>query len=118
MDAAIGARIGIVAGLLMAATLSVTLGVAGLINRFALRSMSGFDSEMVAKLHAQIDLMTAQAAQTTPIPPWLIAIFLSPEFRAAIGLTSLAMLGVLLLAVSTLGGAFAGLLRARPRIAG
>jgi hypothetical protein len=116
LDARTGARIGLVVGLLMGLALSLTLAVSGVVARFALHRMAGFDADTTGKLRAQIDLMSAQAAaQSNPIPPWLTAIFLSPEFRAAMGLVSIAMLCALVLLLSTLGGAFAGSMRARPR---
>jgi len=120
MDAATGARIGIVVGLLMASVLSLTIALSGIVGRFALHEMSAYDSDMATKWPDQVNRLIAQAAQanpSNPIPPSLVPLMLSPEFRAAMGLFGFGVLCVMLLAVSTLGGAFAGLMRTRARIA-
>ena len=55
------------------------------------------------------------AAQSTPVPAEMVAFLRTPEFRAGVMLAWFAMGSAFLLLLSTLGGAFAGLLRMRRR---
>jgi hypothetical protein len=111
MDARIGARIGVVVGLCLTVAISIPLSIAGLVARFALHAMGGFDTEMAAQFHHVLEQSTQQSG--TPLPPGALALIQSPEFRAASVLFSCAFSVAVLLVISTLGGAFAGLLRQR-----
>src|SRR5271168_4857556 len=68
MDAGIGARIGVVVGLALVSCLAVAMAGAGLVARYGLHSMAGFDAELTQTLHAQVE----KAAATTPEPPELV----------------------------------------------
>jgi hypothetical protein len=109
MDAGIGARIGIVVGLFLSAGLAVSLAVAGLIARFGLHAMAGFDADRAA------DLQKVIQQSASPIPPEALQWMVSPEFRAGYLLAGCAVAALLVLGLSTLGGAFAGMLRMRRR---
>ncbi len=109
MDAGVGARIGLVAGLALITCLGVSMAVAGLVARFGLHSMAAFDAQLTEQLHAQIE----KAAAANPAPPEVIRFMYAPEFRAGIILAGFAMVAGGLLLLSTLGGAVGGMLRTR-----
>jgi hypothetical protein len=116
IDAGIGARIGVVVGLCLALGLAASMAGWGLVERYALHGMGSFDAQMAAQMvQAEQQLQQRATAQQTPIPPELAGLIKSPEFRAAAMLAGYAMLAVLLMVVSALGGAFGGLLRTRRR---
>jgi len=79
----------------------------GLVARFALHSMGSFDAAMAAQLQEAI------RRSTTPIPAEMLGFVASPEFRAGMMLGVFGFVSACLLLLSTLGGAFAGLLRTR-----
>jgi hypothetical protein len=107
MDVGVGARIGVVVGLCLALGLGVAMAGAGLVARFGLHAMGGFDAEMAAR--------TAEAVKnsTTPVPAEIVRFLGTPEFRGGVMLAGFAMVSAFLLVLSTLGGAFAGMLRMR-----
>jgi hypothetical protein len=107
VDVGVGARIGVVVGVFLALGLGMAMAGWGLVARFALHSMGSFDAQMA------VQMQTAIQKSATPFPPNLLGFIRSPEFRAGVMLAGFAMLSVFLLALSTLGGAFAGLLRTR-----
>lgn len=107
MDASVGARIGVVVGLCLAVGLAVPMAVAGVVARFALHSMGGFDVQL-AVIFEQVIQRSA-----TPFPPEALQLVHSQEFRAGYILFCFAVVAVFLLVLSTAGGAFAGLLRTR-----
>ena len=115
MDVKVGARIGVVVGMFLALELGVAMAGAGLVARFVLHSMGDFDTQMAAQIQVVIKTLQQQAAeQQKPVPPELLRFIASPESRA--GMTCLATFAFVsagLLVLSTLGGAFAGLLRMR-----
>jgi hypothetical protein len=112
MDAGVGARIGVVVGLALVTGFAVAMAVGGLVARYGLHSMAGFDAELTQLLHAQMDKTTA----TTPVPPELQRFWYSPEARAGMMLAGFAMLSGLLLVLSTIGGAVGGLLQMRRKV--
>ena len=109
MDAAVGARIGAVVGLALITCMGVSMAAAGLVARYGLHSMAAFDAEFTQQLHAQIE----HAAAANPQSPEVMRYLNSPEFRAGIMLTGFAILGGILLVLSTVGGAVSGFLRTR-----
>ncbi|SNS27116.1 hypothetical protein SAMN05421770_101280 [Granulicella rosea] len=115
MDAATGARIGVVVGLIVAAALGVAIAIAGVVSRYALHGMGEFDATLRTLLQTLIHQTQAQS-QGQPMPDEIVRYMFSPEFRAAWMLTVMTTLGVGVLVMSTLGGAFAGFLRTRPRV--
>jgi hypothetical protein len=114
MDVKVGARIGVVVGVCLALELGVAMAGAGLVRRFVLHSMGDFDAQMGAQLELVVKTVQQQAAQqATPMPPDLVRLITSPESRAWLMLAEFAFVSAGLLVLSTLGGAFAGLLRMR-----
>jgi hypothetical protein len=112
MDAGVGARIGVVVGLALVSCLAVAMAGAGLVARFGLHSMAGFDAELTQTLHAQIE----KAAATAPQPPDMVRFLYSPEVRAGIMLAGFAMVSGVLLVLSTVGGALGGFMRMRRKV--
>src|SRR6185437_1312960 len=116
IDAGIGARIGLVVGLCLALGLAASMGGWGLVERYALHGMGSFDAQMAAQMaQAEQQIQSRAKAQQTPIPPELMGLIRSPEFRAAAMLAGYAMLAAVLMVVSAIGGAVGGLLRMRRR---
>ena len=112
MDAGVGARIGVVVGLALVTGFAVAMAVGGLVARYGLHSMAGFDAELTQMLHAQIE----KAEATTPEPPDVVRFLYSPEVRAGMMLAGFAMVSGVLLVLSTIGGAVGGLLRMRRKV--
>jgi hypothetical protein len=112
MDAGVGARIGVVVGLALVACFGVALAVGGLVARYGLHSMAGFDAQMTQMMHEQLD----KAAAAAPQSPEILRFMDSPEFRAGIMLAGLGMVSGFLLLLSTVGGALGGLMRMRRNV--
>jgi hypothetical protein len=112
MDAGVGARIGVVVGLALVTCLAVAMAGAGLVARYGLHSMAGFDAELTQTLHAQVE----KAAATAPQPPEMVRFLYSPEVRAGIMLAGFAMVAGVLLVLSTVGGALGGFMRMRRKV--
>lgn len=112
MDAGVGARIGVVVGLALMACFAVAMSATGLVARYALHSMAGFDAQLTMMLHAQVQ----KAAATAPEPPEVVQFLYSPEVRAGMMLAGFAMLSGVLVVLSTVGGAVGGFLRTRRKI--
>ncbi len=112
MDAGIGARIGVVVGLALMACFAIAMSAAGLVARYGLHSMAGFDAELTQMLHTQIQ----KASATAPEPPEVVRFLYSPEVRAGMMLAGFAMLSGFLVALSTVGGAVGGFLRTRRKV--
>jgi hypothetical protein len=115
MDARVGARIGLVAGLCLTIGLAISGAAAGLVARFGLHSMGSFDAEMAAQIQTLEKTMQQQPGVTVSAD-WLRLVN-SPEFRAGMMLGGSALVTAFLLVLSTVGGAFAGLLRMRRKAA-
>lgn len=109
MDAGVGARIGLVAGLLLVGALAAALTGAGLVARFGLHSLDQFDVELTSQLHLQIEHLET----SNPAAKGMLQFFYGPEFRVGIVLTYVAIVGTALLTISTIAGAVGGLLRTR-----
>jgi hypothetical protein len=112
MDAGIGARIGVVVGLALVVCLGIAAAVGGLVARYGLHSMAGFDAQLTQLMHAQMEKALAAA----PEPPEVQQFFYSPEVRAGMMLAGFAMMSGVLLLLSTVGGAVGGLLRMRRKV--
>lgn len=115
MDARVGARIGVVVGLCMTVALAIPMATAGVVARFWLKTMGGFDAQMAAQFQQVMQRSVQQSG--TPYPAQTLAMLQSPEFRAASVLFSCAFSVVVLLVVSAVGGAFSGLMRTRHQAA-
>lgn len=107
MDARVGARIGLVVGLALVACLGVAWGVNGLVARYVLHSLAGFDAQLTELLRVQFE----KANASTPEPLEVKKLWFSREFRAGIMLTGFGMLSGGLLLLSTVGGAVGGFMR-------
>jgi hypothetical protein len=118
MDARIGARIGTLVGICLGMGLALPVAIAGVVARFGLHAMATFDAQM-ATLQGLVQQAMQQSAQRsgTALPPGVLQLVQSQEYRAASVLTYCAFLALALLVVSALGGAFGGLLRTRHRAA-
>ncbi len=112
MDAGVGARIGLVVGLALVAFFGVALAIGGMVARYGLHSMAGFDAQMTQMLHEQLDKASAAASQT----PEVLRFMNSLEFRAAMILCGFGMASGFLLVLSTVGGALGGLMRTRRNV--
>lgn len=110
MDAGIGARIGLTAGLSTIVLIAMAMAIAGLIARFRLHAMAGFDagfSQMLAQVKQ------AAVTSSTPAPPEVLRLYDLPEFQAGLILASIATGAIFLLIFSAFGGALGGMLRHR-----
>jgi hypothetical protein len=112
MDAGIGAKIGVVVGVVLVACLAVAMAAGGLVARYALHNMAGFDAQLTQQLHQQIEHAVATNPEAKSIQGYLY----SPEFRAGMMLAGFALISGILLILSTVGGAVGGLLRARHKV--
>jgi hypothetical protein len=109
MDVRVGARIGVVVGVCLALELGIALAGAGLVERFGMHAMGSFDTQMTAQVQKAVQ------QSSTPVPAPMIDFLGSPEFRGGMMLAGFAFLSVGLVVLSTLFGAFHGLLRMRRR---
>ena len=108
-----GARLGVLTGLFVAAALSVVTTAMLLVARFGIHTMGEFDKQWTASLDQLQTRMVAQYGNDV-LP--LMKMYSLPEFRAGMILGSIAFGVVLLLAITTAGGAFAGFARSRPKV--
>jgi hypothetical protein len=104
MDVRVGARIGVVVGVCLALEVGTAMAGAGLVARFGLHAMGGFDAQMTAQVQKAIQ------QSSTPVPAEMMGLLGSPEFRGGMILAAFAFLAAGLVVLSTLGGAFGGLL--------
>jgi hypothetical protein len=104
MDVRVGARIGVVVGVCLALEVGTAMAGAGLVARYGLHAMGGFDAQMAAQVQKAIQ------QSSTPVPAEMMGLLGSPEFRGGMILMGFALLSAGLVVLSTLGGAFAGLL--------
>jgi hypothetical protein len=111
MDAHVGTRIGLLTGLCLATGTAIALAAWGVAQRFGFHAMGSFDGMISAQI---ADGMTrSQQMLNAPLDPQMVAFEKSTEFHAGFLLASGAVGGIMLLAISAAGGAFAGLLRMR-----
>ena len=111
IDVGVGARIGLVVGICLALGLGTAMAGAGLVRRYGLHSMGNFDAQMAEQI--QTLQKTIQQQPVTSATAGMVKFVNSPEMRAGLMLTTFAMATAVLVVLSTLGGAFAGLLRTR-----
>jgi hypothetical protein len=112
MDAGVGARIGVVVGLALMTCFAVATAVGGLVARYGLQNMAGFDAQLTDQVHTMVQKTEA----TNPQPPDVLGFLNSAEFRAGVMLAGFAMLSGFLVVLSTVGGAVGGLLRTRRKL--
>ncbi len=76
-----------------------------LVERYALHGMGSVDAQMLELMQQVLKQMQQQAAaQQTPLPAWFPGLWNSPEALAAMTLAGYAMLAVMLMLVSAVGG--------------
>lgn len=109
VNSAFGARLGLVTGLFVAAALSIVNTIVLAVDRRR-HALGDFDSR-IAQIFDQLraQLATQPGGDVTGLSQKLV----QPEFRAGYMLSVIAIAMVLMLALTTAGGAFAGFLRSR-----
>jgi hypothetical protein len=113
MSAGLGARLGLLTGLAIAAVMSA-VNAATLLTMRHMGAMGDFDGRMNTMIASMRVQALAQPENAAAVTPLLNALAL-PEFRAGMLLGGLAMGLCFLLAITTAGGAFAGFVRSRQR---
>jgi hypothetical protein len=111
IDARVGTRIGMLVGLCLVVGTAMAMAGWGLVSRFGLHSMGGFDTALTAQITE--GLTRSQQLLNSPVDPRVIAFEQTPEFHAGFMLASGAIGAGMILVVSAVGGAFAGMLRMR-----
>jgi hypothetical protein len=112
MDAGVGARIGLVVGLALVTCLGIAWAVGGVVARYGLHSLAGFDADLTRTIHDAYE----KAAAMAPQPPETQRFWFSPEFRAGMMLFGFGMVSTFLLILSTVGGAVGGFVRMRRKV--
>jgi len=121
LDAGMGARVGIVYGLLAVSSLAILTAISGIVARYGLHHMGPVDAWLTNTMHQameqQLQQLQASGQATDPgvSPDQMRAFFYSPEVRAGLSLAMLTVSAVFLIGFSALGGAVGGLLRTRRR---
>ena len=114
MDVRVGAHIGLMVGLCLAVGIGIAVAGWGLVARFALHQMGNFDAQMAAvAVQMQKTVQQQAAEQSRTVPAEMVRFIASPEYRAGIMLSMFGLGSAFLLGMSTLFGAFAGLLQMR-----
>ena len=114
ITAGVGARLGLVCGIFTGFGLVSATAAQMLVLRFGLHRGSEFETSMdgiIAQAKAQA------LAQSGPAAAAMFNQLNIPEFRAGFFLAGLAMVTLVLLLLSTAGGAFAGFMRGKARLA-
>ena len=115
MSAAIGARLGFATGLLMVAAMGLSFALAGVVARFGLHRMTGFDADLSQQFALFGGQMTASLDQqhaTPDIRQAVAGMLAAPETRGGLALGLLGLEGLFVVSISAAGGAFSGMLRA------
>ena len=114
VDAGIGVRVGLATGVLMVATIALALATTGVILRFGMHGMSGFDSDVaqqMAAMQQQLAQRMVEQQQPAALRDHMLGFLQSPEVRGGLALFYLAASGLIILLFAAGGGAFAGMLR-------
>jgi hypothetical protein len=112
ITASMGARIGLVCGVLCAFGITVTKAVQMLVVRFALHQGGTLDTmltQQIVQAKARAVAQSGAAAAATIFDPLLNV----PEFRVGFYLAAIFFGCLVLMALSTLSGAFSGYMRSR-----
>jgi hypothetical protein len=112
MNAGVGAKIGILVGIVVVFFLGATLSAGMVVARFGLHNMANFDTETAQTFQNLKQRMNEVAAAHPGSPPISLPID-TAEFRAAISLLGYGMVLFGIFVVSIFGGALGGLLRTR-----
>ncbi len=116
MDAAVGARIGLVTGLMLVLGLACSEAIAGLVARYGLHNMANFDAQLTTQL-GQLREQLQRSGSNNPELSQMLRFIATPEFRVGFMLTGISVAGLFLLAISTVAGAVSGMLRTRGKAA-
>ncbi len=117
MDAGVGLRIGSVTGLVLIAFLGVAFALSGLVSRFEVHGMAGFDRQLTKQMtlfEQQLKVSAAQQHAPTDAEQNLgefVTFLNTPEARTGIMLLGVGMQASFILLVATGSGGFAGMLR-------
>ena len=120
VDAGVGLRVGVATGLLMLAAVALALATTGVVMRFGVHRMAGFDSDVaqqMTSMQQQLGQRMAEQQQPAELRDHMIGFLRSPEVRGGLALFYLGMSGLILLLFAAGGGAFAGMLRRARRTA-
>ena len=122
MNGAIGARIGLVAGLLLVAALGVSLAGVGLWARFRSHGMGEFDAQWTAQMQSMLERTRQTATESGPggaeAAEQVRQMVGRPEFRAWTTLSGFGLMSLVLVGLTTGGGALAGSMGTRSTGAG
>jgi hypothetical protein len=117
IDGRVGLRVGLLTGLMMVTTMGIGLSATGVLERFALHNMAGFDEDLTKQ--QQLGMQMAEQMLASDKDPQLKQMELefaaSPEIRAGTVLFGALFRTGILLAFTTGLGGFAGLLQTRRR---
>ncbi len=109
MNAGVGAKIGILVGIVLVLFLGATLSIGLVVARYGLHSMASFDADAAQAMKMQVE----QLAATRPLPPDSLALVNSPQFRTTMMMMGFGIVLFGILVISIFGGAVGGLLRTR-----
>lgn len=111
ITAGLGARIGLLCGVLSSVGLMLITALQMLVLRFGIHGMAEVEANMNSVM---LQAKTRAVEQSGQAAASIFDLFLSvPEFRAGFFLAGLAMVTAILLVLSTAGGAFAGFVRSK-----
>jgi hypothetical protein len=105
-----GARLGFLCGLFIALAVAIVNVSSLLLERYVFHNAGMLDGQLTALFNQmRTSLLTQGGAEAAPVLHWLTM----PQYRAGLLLTFSGIFAACYLALSTAGGAFAGLLRSR-----
>ncbi len=119
VDGRVGLRFGLITGLLMISLIWIGMSATGMIERFVVHGMSGFDDALAKAQVAQQQAGMAMAEQMMGAKvedaerQKQLAEMASPEFRAGTLLAGVFLQSGILLGLTTAAGGFAGILQTR-----
>jgi hypothetical protein len=117
VDGRVGLRVGLLTGLMMVTAMGIGLSATGVVERFALHNMAGFDEDLSKQ--QQLGMQMAEQMLASDKDPQLkqmeAEFSASPEIRAGTVLFGALFRTGILLALTTGLGGFAGLLQTRRR---
>jgi len=109
----VGARVGLVCGILTCFGITIATAAQMLVLRFGLHKGNEFQANMDTVLNQAKTQAIAQSGQAAAAFFNQLSV---PEFRAGFFLAGLGLLTAILLILSTAGGAFSGFMRSRARV--
>jgi hypothetical protein len=113
MSTSFGARLGLLTGLAVASALSIVFTIAALAERFQTHNLDSFDKQWALALDQMKDRMAGQPGADVSA---VMQMFALPDFRAGVVLACIGFAIAALLVMTTIGGAFAGFVRSRPKV--